>query len=494
MGMRHRCSWRRKAAIVGLAIVIVGLFGARAHGIEWIVAPAVEGEGSQIGPHLIWDADAEALLLGYEHTVNGVKLTKGRPRPSGLIRWEVPVWVEFCQLHSWPRVATSWPDVYILWTFYMGGHSDLWFSRSTDGGYHFDESLLIATYAVSHDIAVDPTNGDIVALYWHPDGLRLRRSQDGGSSFLEPQAVDSLTDYIHTLGLAVSAEGTYHAAYVDSLDPPFTYRRINYRRSVDQGRTWDYHRIDESPERCEDVVLGLDSDGSPMIAWIDTPMTRLLFRRSSDQGASFESIVPVDTTETMKLSTTLAVDDEGNPHLAWWGDTGPQERVWYACSENGGQSFLPAMQVAPLASTFQTWPTITIGGSGMPVVVWIDYRNDPYGDLWYGAAVPTGVEEETEELIPFSRSLRLLPNYPNPFLSSTSIRYELPQRGHVSLCVYDVLGRLVRVLVDAHQDVGRHRVLWDGLDQRGVQVSSGIYFSHLESESKLVVRSMALLR
>jgi hypothetical protein len=50
MGMRHRCSWRRKAAIVGLAIVIVGLFGARAHGIEWIVAPAVEGEGSQIAP------------------------------------------------------------------------------------------------------------------------------------------------------------------------------------------------------------------------------------------------------------------------------------------------------------------------------------------------------------------------------------------------------------------------------------------------------------
>jgi hypothetical protein len=492
--MANRWSLRRRAGILPLGIVIVGLFGAPAHGIEWIVGPAVEGEFLQIEPHLIYDDDAEALLLAYEHTHNGVKLTKGRSRPSGLIRWELPVQVEYCELLSWPRVASSWPNVYILWTFYISGHSDLWFNRSTDGGSHFEESLLIETYAVSHDIAVDPTNGEIVLLYWHPNGVLLRRSQDGGSSFLASQAVDSLNDYVHTLGLAIGPDGVYHVAYVDSLDPPFSYRRVNYRRSTDQGETWDYHRIDESPERCSHVVLGLDGDGNPMIGWIDVPMARLLFRRSWDEGLTFEPIVPVDTSETTKLTTTLAVDDEGNPHLAWWGNTGGQHRVWYACSENAGQSFLPAMQVAPLISTSQRWPTIAIGASRMPVVVWIDYRNDPYGDLWYGAAIPTGVEQETVELAPSVEGLRLLRNYPNPFHSSTSIAYELPQRQHVSLRIYDVLGRLVCVLVEDREDAGRHLVVWSGLDQRGVPVSSGVYLSRLESGSESVVETMVLLK
>lgn len=480
--------------MLGLGIVIISLLGAPARGIEWVVGPVVEAEEDEVCPHLIWDGDAGALLLAYEHTHNGVKLTKGRSRPSGLIRWEVPVWVEYCELHSWPRVATSWPAVYILWNFYIGGHSDLWFNRSTDGGYHFEESLLIETYAVSHDIAVDPTNGEIVVVYWHPNGLLLRRSQDGGSSFLESQAVDTLNDYVHTLGLAVGPDGVYHVAYVDSLTPPSTYRRVNYRRSTDQGTTWDYHRIDESPERCSHVVLGLDGDGNPMIAWVDSPLTRLLFRRSWDEGLTFEPIVLVDTSETLKGTTTLAVDEEGNPHLAWWGDTGPEWRVWYACSENAGQSFLPAMQVDPEAPTSQRWPTIAIGGSGMPVVVWIDHRNDPYGDLWYGAAIPTGVEEEIDELASSVESLRLLPSYPNPFHSSTSIVYELPQRQHVSLRIYDVLGRLVCVLVEDREDAGRHRVAWSGLDQRGIPVSSGVYLSRLESGSESVVGSMVLLR
>ena len=476
-----------------LAVVLLCLFVRPAAGFEWIVEPVVEGAWPQIAADLVFDEEAGAFLLAYEHSIHGVKFTKGYSQASGHIDWETSAWVDSCTIYSWPDLAVAWPDIFILWAYYQYWGKDVYLSHSSDGGSSFGGSLLVATFAYNHNIAIDPTLGEIVVVYWHQDGLLLRRSQDWGASFLEPQIVDSLTDYIHTMEFAISDDGVYHVAYIDSLIPSHFYYRVNYRRSENQGRTWSYHRLDEEPGRCEAVVLALDDAGNPMIGWIDIPMRRFLFRRSWDQGMSFEPIVPIDTTENFKYTTSIAADAEGNPHLAWWADFVPAW-VWYTSSLDSGQTFLPAVPVDPETLASQWGPTIAIGGSGLPVIVWEDRRNDQYGDLWYGAAVPTGVEEETEELAPFIENVRLLPSYPNPFHSSTSIVYELTRQEHVSLRVYDVLGRLVQVLVDAHREAGRHRVLWDGLDQRGVQVSSGIYFSYLESSSKSVVRSMVLLR
>jgi len=477
---------------VGLAGLLVCLLAEIALSLEWVVAPAVKGEMPQERPELVYVEDAGAFLLAFEDWPEQLQLSRGDAHPSGYIRWRRPVFVDSCGIWARADLAVAWPDIFILWGYYWNGYSDVYLSRSSDGGNEFEEPVLVTTFAVGHDIALDLANSEIVVVYGHADGLVLRRSQDWGSSFLEPQTVDSLADFPQSMELAISADGIYHVAYVDSFVPPFYYWRVNYRRSQDQGWNWTQVRIDEDPERSEDVVLGLDDDGNPMIAWLDAPLN-FLFRRSLDQGTTFGSIVPVDTSNVDKVTTSLAVDCDGNPHLAWWADLG-FGRIWYTYSENGGESFLPSMQVDPATPTIQRWPSMAIGTLGLPAVVWVDYRDDEWGDLWYGAAVPSGVEEETEELAPFSRSLGLLPNYPNPFLSSTSIMYELPQPEHVSLRVYDVLGRLVRVLVDGHREAGRHRVLWDGLDHGGARVSSGVYFARLESNSEAVVRSMVLLR
>ena len=74
-------------------------------------------------------------------------------------------------------------------------------------------------------------------------------------------------------------------------------------------------------------------------------------------------------------------------------------------------------------------------------------------------------------------------NYPNPFNPITTIEYDLgfvdgPLQ-KVSLTVYDILGRNVRTLVNKHQGIGRYRLRWNGKDQNGVSVASGIYFVHL---------------
>ena len=72
-------------------------------------------------------------------------------------------------------------------------------------------------------------------------------------------------------------------------------------------------------------------------------------------------------------------------------------------------------------------------------------------------------------------------NYPNPFNPSTRIRFDIPDQSFVRLAVYDILGRQVRLLVEKDHDPGFHEVLWDGRDEYGREMSSGVYFYQIHA-------------
>jgi hypothetical protein len=83
---------------------------------------------------------------------------------------------------------------------------------------------------------------------------------------------------------------------------------------------------------------------------------------------------------------------------------------------------------------------------------------------------------------------------PNPFQGRTTVAYDLPRRGGVALRVYDVGGRLVRVLVSEVQEAGAHTVEWDGRNAAGAMITSGLYFVRLESGGVSDVRRLARVR
>ncbi len=93
-------------------------------------------------------------------------------------------------------------------------------------------------------------------------------------------------------------------------------------------------------------------------------------------------------------------------------------------------------------------------------------------------------------------------NYPNPFNAATAIHYHLPvvsgQRSAVNLKIYNILGEEVRTLVDKPQKGGKYEVSWDGRDDRGKPVASGVYLARLEVKSDRLkmtrTRKMVLLR
>jgi hypothetical protein len=99
------------------------------------------------------------------------------------------------------------------------------------------------------------------------------------------------------------------------------------------------------------------------------------------------------------------------------------------------------------------------------------------------------------------REFGLTQNYPNPFNPTTEIQYTLPAAGKVTLKIFNVLGEQVRLLVDEFKPAGQYTVVWDGKNNAGETIASGIYIYQIsyqpsEPSTRPIVRSgkMSLLR
>ncbi len=85
-------------------------------------------------------------------------------------------------------------------------------------------------------------------------------------------------------------------------------------------------------------------------------------------------------------------------------------------------------------------------------------------------------------------------NYPNPFNPLTTIEFSLPESGSVNLVIYNQSGQKVRNLMSGYMKQGTHTVVWDGRDDRGRGVSSGVYITHLKTRDKVTAKQMMMLK
>jgi Tol biopolymer transport system component len=108
------------------------------------------------------------------------------------------------------------------------------------------------------------------------------------------------------------------------------------------------------------------------------------------------------------------------------------------------------------------------------------------------AAESIGQETSVAEAAPMG--FALTGNYPNPFNPSTHIAFALPSDGQVRLSVYSVTGQKVRDLVTGRLTAGSHEMVWDGRDEAGTTVSSGIYIARLQMGNFTAARRMTLMK
>jgi len=105
-------------------------------------------------------------------------------------------------------------------------------------------------------------------------------------------------------------------------------------------------------------------------------------------------------------------------------------------------------------------------------------------------SVVTGIKRSSQIPSKFT----LLQNFPNPFNPSTTFRYQLPQAANVQLIIYNTLGQVVRILVENEQSAGEYEVRWDGRDNTGRTVASGVYLYRIRTGTFVQTRKMLLLK
>ena len=85
-------------------------------------------------------------------------------------------------------------------------------------------------------------------------------------------------------------------------------------------------------------------------------------------------------------------------------------------------------------------------------------------------------------------------NYPNPFNPTTDIRFDVPNKSHVTIRIYNVLGQEVNNLVDQEMDAGSYVVDWDGTANDGGKVASGVYLYKMTSGDFVATKKMMMLK
>ena len=112
------------------------------------------------------------------------------------------------------------------------------------------------------------------------------------------------------------------------------------------------------------------------------------------------------------------------------------------------------------------------------------------------ANVPIAIKAGGEEVVDLTKpsQFNLEPNYPNPFNPETVIKFSLPEDSRVTLRVYNILGQVVNTLVNEMLPAGVHSVTWNGKNEQGNDVTSGIYFYRIKAGDYESIQKMTLLR
>lgn len=197
-----------------------------------------------------------------------------------------------------------------------------------------------------------------------------------------------------------------------------------------------------------------------------------------------------------------------------WTNLWPWEDGWFdsfkSLTEYNGR-LIASGQITPALDSLGTWITAWDGSTWAPLGSGLnDYARAMcvYDDnLMAGGRFTTAGDKVSAyfacwdenqttsvELEPSPPALQLSQNHPNPFNPVTTISFTVPSRSHVTLSIYSPSGQLVRTLIDGTLPAGTRDEIWDGTNDSGSPVSSGVYFYRLEAGKAVMSKKMVLLR
>ena len=191
----------------------------------------------------------------------------------------------------------------------------------------------------------------------------------------------------------------------------------------------------------------------------------------------------------------LSIDSNGNFIITWEKRLSDSNHIYAQRFSSDGTPIGHNFLLTSSLSGMQRSPDVKLWNNRI-YSTWEDNRAGNTGfDIWANVldfSNPVGVGEDDPPKIPLT--FRLEANYPNPFNPSTTIGYRIPGKSMVDVTIFNVLGQKVKSIVHRKQPAGYYRVIWDGTDDSGKPVASGIYLYQLKTETFVKTRKMILLR
>lgn len=161
-------------------------------------------------------------------------------------------------------------------------------------------------------------------------------------------------------------------------------------------------------------------------------------------------------------------------------------------------TYLPTETVEAMSPRFWDGDLGDIDGDGHKEIIAINYSTDRTiveDDPWFyiieeGEA--TAVQENISQ--PIVKTYKLYNNYPNPFNPTTTIKYSVPGESFITIKIYNTLGEEVKSLVSGMKSPGEYQVHWDGTDNAGRKVTSGLYLYRMDAGQHVYTRTMTLVK
>jgi hypothetical protein len=246
------------------------------------------------------------------------------------------------------------------------------------------------------------------------------------------------------------------------------------------------------PQAFDAAIVG---GGRLRLVWFDTwsPSPAVKTAVFDSTGAVLEGPGAISAAPIVAHDPRVAVDASGRWAAAWSQSSGSSEDIVWQRFEVDGTPTAPVERISGSSPAVRRAPALAYSGAYL------------YG-AWHGNEVAgKGFDVRLSSLLKASADVRdgesVLPdgitlhaNYPNPFNGSTLIGYSLDRPAEVRLDIFDALGRHVKTLADRVDAPGVHELLWDGRDERGRSVGSGVYLCRLVSGSHATARKMLYLK
>ncbi len=377
---------------------------------------------------------------------------------------------------------------------------DIYAQRYDSWGTPRDTNFDVSDYGTgSPDICIDGSGNFVIT--WGQGDIYYQRYDSSATRLGSNIKVNDDTGTAYQMFPAIYGDhfGNFIITWLDGRKKPYDIYAQRYSSSGNiLGINFQVNDSSGTAYDGSSPAIATDKSHNFVITWSDTRNAHLediYAQRFNSLGIPLGSNFRVNESDVGTIDQydpAIGVVDSGNSVIVWENDPGGNSDIYAQRYDLSWNPISSNYLVNNPQTSSQKQPSVGANNSNI-YYTWVDFRNgnsDIYAKIvdWNW----TKVREDREGNL--LSSFTLSQNYPNPFNQSTKIEFILSHSGFASLNIYNLLGRKIRTLVSDKLTAGYNSVFWDGKDDSGKEVASGIYFYQLKVGDYSNAKKLLLLK